>query len=483
VPILPILSVNFVGTLGFSIVLPFLVFLVTRWGGNALVYGVTGATYSLLQLVGAPILGRWSDVYGRRKILLLSQLGTLVSWLVFLVAFALPTEPLVSVSSSTFGQFAVTLPLVVIFVARAFDGLTGGNVSVANAYLADITERESRNANFGKMAVSGNIGFILGPAVAGLLSGTAWGELVPVLGALAISFVATLIIAFGLPESRPCAMERDPEASNVRKVFGQEQKPCFEMRGGEELTVRQILRLSGVKPLLAIYFLVMLGFNFYYIAFPVYASEGLLWSVRDVGLYFSVLSLSMVIVQGPILSRASKKWSDGALAVFGSLVLAASFVFYLSRETSLLYLGAMLLALGNGLMWPSIVAMLSKAVEDRHQGAVQGFAASSGAVASILGLLAGGTLYATLGERVFVVSAATILIVFFMTLWSEGRHGVDPARAAGGNPVPGRRRGSSGGSSCEGRAPTGAREGGFSGSPGAPERDRRRLRSPPPRRE
>ena len=86
ISIVPILSINFVGTLGFSIVLPFLVFLVTRWGGNALIYGIMGATYSFFQLIGAPILGRWSDTYGRRKILLLSQLGTLLSWIVFVTA-------------------------------------------------------------------------------------------------------------------------------------------------------------------------------------------------------------------------------------------------------------------------------------------------------------------------------------------------------------------------------------------------------------
>ena len=264
VSILPILSVNFVGTLGFSIVLPFLVFLVTRWGGNALVYGIMGATYSLFQLVGAPILGRWSDTYGRRKILLLSQLGTLFSWLVFLFAFALPTEPLVLVNSSFGGQFAVTLPLIVMFVARACDGLTGGNVSVANAYLADITDEDNRNANFGKMAVSANLGFILGPAIAGLLSGTARGELLPVLAALSISFVATLIVAFRLPESKPCTIEQDPQQVNVPKVFGQEHKPCFDIQGGEKLTMREIFRLDSVTPLLTVYFLVMLGFNLYH---------------------------------------------------------------------------------------------------------------------------------------------------------------------------------------------------------------------------
>ena len=85
----PILSVNFVGTLGFSIVLPFLIFLVTRFGGNALIYGIMGATYSAFQLIGAPILGKWSDLQGRRKILLLSQVGTLISWFIFLLAMFL----------------------------------------------------------------------------------------------------------------------------------------------------------------------------------------------------------------------------------------------------------------------------------------------------------------------------------------------------------------------------------------------------------
>jgi MFS transporter, DHA1 family, tetracycline resistance protein len=422
--IYPILVVNFVGTLGFSIVLPFLVFLVKRWGGNALVYGLMGSTYSLFQLVGAPILGRWSDRYGRRRILLLSQVGTLASWMVFLFAFALPAATFVAVSSRLLGQFAVTAPLIIMFVARALDGLTGGNVSVANAYLADVTNDERRSADFGKMSVSGNLGFILGPAIAGALSGTSWGERLPVLAALAISFLATLIIAFGLPELKPCPLERDPEAAHVRKIFGQEAKPCFKIQGTHAITLAGILRLDRVPVLLAVYFLVMLGFNFYYVAFPVHAAESLHWSARAVGAYFSMLSLSMVVVQGPILSRLSNKVSDAALCALGSLILATSFVFLLSRQAGVVYVGAMILALGNGLMWPSVVSMLSKAAGERHQGAVQGFASSFGAVASILGLLAGGILYGRVEAGIFLVSAGTLLGVFILALglwWSPPR--------------------------------------------------------------
>ena len=120
--LLPILSVNFVGTLGFSIVLPFLVFLVTKWGGNALIYGLMGATYSVFQLIGAPILGRWSDRFGRRKILLVSQLGTLISWMIFLAAFFLPVTTIGDIDSGFLGQFTLTIPLIVLFIARAADG-------------------------------------------------------------------------------------------------------------------------------------------------------------------------------------------------------------------------------------------------------------------------------------------------------------------------------------------------------------------------
>ncbi|MEM9025095.1 MAG: MFS transporter, partial [Bacteroidota bacterium] len=88
--IFPILLVNFIGTLGFSLVLPFLVVLVLRFGGNELIYGFLGATYSLFQLIGAPVLGGWSDRQGRRKILLLSQAGTFLAWVVFLVALMVP---------------------------------------------------------------------------------------------------------------------------------------------------------------------------------------------------------------------------------------------------------------------------------------------------------------------------------------------------------------------------------------------------------
>src|SRR5215212_11224182 len=224
IPLYPLLLINFIGTLGFSIVLPFLVFLVIDFGGNAIVYGILAAMYPAFQLIGAPILGRWSDIYGRKKVLLISHGGTLVGWIIFLFAFFLPDENLFSINSLLVGTFVITLPLVILFIARALDGITGGNVSVANAYLADVSSDINRSKNFGKMAISSNLGFIVGPAIAGILGATIYKEILPVLAALSLSLVTLIVIVFTLKESKPSATAKAAiiqvlEKGNIGKVF------------------------------------------------------------------------------------------------------------------------------------------------------------------------------------------------------------------------------------------------------------------------
>jgi MFS family permease len=411
ISIVPILLVNFIGTLGYSIVLPFLVVLVIQFGGNEIIYGIMGAAYSFFQLLGAPILGGWSDRFGRRNILLLSQVGTFLAWVLFVIALVIPNTALIRIELSASSFITLTLPLVCLFAARALDGITGGNVSVANAYLADITTEEDRKSNYGKMAASANIGFIIGPALAGLLGGTALGEMLPVLLAMAVSLVAIFVIAFSLRESIPCAINRPVDERRIKKVLGQEHKECYKMAGADQISFRQILQLKHIPFFLGLYFLIFLAFNFFYVAYPVHAVQRLKWSFLELGVYFSVLSFIMVCVQGPVLSRISKRYSDGILTIAGSILLAACFFLLTSSNVILIYLSVVLFSSGNGIMWPSFLSLLSKVAGQQHQGAVQGYASSAGSLASIVGLIAGGVVYGVIGVATFVIPGMLLLVI------------------------------------------------------------------------
>lgn len=416
----PILLVNFMGTLGFSIVLPFLVFLVKDFGGNAIMYGMLSATYSAFQLIGAPVLGRWSDTFGRKKVLLLSNAGTLIGWILFLLALFLPIKTVFTINSVLLGTFVITLPLLVLFLARAIDGITGGNISVANAYLADLSTNENRSRNFGKMAISSNLGFIVGPALAGILGATFYGHVLPVLAALILSAFTLIVIGIMLKESkRPNAeMVVPQEAGSIRKVFAQECKECY----GETQTVnakndnfRDVFKLKHLSFLLVLYFLIFLGFNIYYASFPAHAASKLAWSVTQLGIFYAVLSAIMVFVQGPVLRKALRKFSEEKLVIIGSLILGTNFILFVSNNILFICLAVILFALGNGLMWPSFMSILSRRAGTTHQGAVQGLAGSFGGVASIIGLTTGGLLYSLVGATTFLVSAGVIFAVFMMS--------------------------------------------------------------------
>jgi len=414
-PLFPLLLINFIGTLGFSIVLPFLVFLVRDFGGNAIVYGLLSATYPTFQLLGAPILGRWSDIYGRKKILLLSHGGTLAGWIIFLVALYLPVSDLFSINSTTLGVFVITLPLAALFLARAIDGLTGGNVSVADAYVADISSDENRSKNYGKMAISSNLGFIVGPALAGILGATVYGEVLPVVAALILSIVVLVVIVFLLKETKCSILKDIPEKNHVGRVFSFESKECYKTANPQRLKFRDVFKLKHISFLLVLYFLIFLGFNIFYTSFPIHAVNGLGWTVTQMGIFYAVLSGIMVLVQGPILRKALKKFSEEQLVIIGSVILGTNFILYLSSNIILIYGAAILFAVGNGLMWPPVMSILSKRAGTVYQGTVQGVANSFASLASIIGLVMGGFLYNMLGSTTFLISAGVIFTVFIMS--------------------------------------------------------------------
>jgi MFS transporter, DHA1 family, tetracycline resistance protein len=411
----PLLLVNFVGTLGFSIVLPFLIFVVMKFGGNAIVYGLLAATYPAFQLIGSPILGKWSDIYGRKKILLLSNVGTSIGWLLFLFALFLPSNSF-DIHIAFLGTFIVIIPLLILFLARAIDGITGGNISIANAYLADLSSDSTRSKNFGKMAISSNLGFILGPALAGILGGTIYGAILPVLAALILSLVTIIVIFFLLRESKPSSEEMlVPEQGTIRKAFSQECRECYSEISTKKPKLRDVFKLKHISFLLVLYFLIFLGFNIYYAAFPAHAAKDLKWSVTQLGIFYAILSGIMVFIQGPVLRKALKKFSEEKLVIIGSIILGTNFILFVSNNVVSVAMAIILFAVGNGLMWPSFMSILSRRAGSKLQGAVQGIAGSFGGLASILGLTLGGFLYNSIGAVTFLISAGVIFSIFLMS--------------------------------------------------------------------
>jgi MFS family permease len=346
----------------------------------------------------------------------LSNVGTAIGWILFLVALVVPFEETFSINLISFGTIVVAVPLLFIFFARAIDGITGGNISVANAYLSDISTDENRSKNFGKMAISSNLGFILGPALAGILAGTVYGAILPVLAALLLSLVTLFVIGFLLRESRiksnPIVI---PEEGTIRKVFAQECKDCYEPASPIKPKFRDVFKIKHISFLLVLYFLIFLGFNVYYASFPTHAASELKWSVTQLGIFYAVLSGIMVFIQGPVLRKALKKFSEEKLVILGSIILGTNFVLFFSNNIISISLAVVLFALGNGLMWPSFMSILSKRAGTVLQGAVQGVAGSVGGLASIIGLIAGGVLYNLIGGATFLISAAVIFSVFVMS--------------------------------------------------------------------
>lgn len=390
-----ILLVQFSGSLGFGLVIPFLVVLVNRFGGDAFMFGVIGSIYPAFQFVGSSVLGYYSDVFGRKPTLLISQIGTVVGWIIFLFALFLPTTHLFSFSS-TVTTFILTVPLLIIALARAIDGITGGNISIAQAYLADITTEKERSKDYGMLQVASNLGYIVGPALAGIMASTALGEKLPVIAAVVVSLLAALFIWLYLPESH--------------------KKLHTEKLDTKKVTLSDALSQKYILYLLSMYFLLYIGYNIYYTAFPLNAIGPLHWSVGKMGLYFSVLSFLMVVVQGPVLSRVSKIFSESKLILAGTFFMGINFLLIVTQQDALIFLSAAFFALGNGLMWPSLLSVISKFAGSTYQGTIQGLSGSLAGAASIIGLIGGGILFQHFSGGTFYISAGLFFLVVIMSL-------------------------------------------------------------------
>lgn len=402
-------AVAFLSSLGFSIVVPFLVFLVTRFGGNAFVLGAIGASFWAAQLVGSIWLGALSDRIGRKRVLLRSQLGAMAAWLIFLCALHAPRAVLGRVEAPAVGAFVVTLPLALIALARITDGLFNGSISVANAYLADLADEDERTVGYARLGAASSFGFVVGPVIAGVLARTEAGMTDVIALAFALSATAALLIRFRLPAVPP----RPTTPIEVARAGGDlAHKPlgggCPEAVRHPRWRVRAVLAIPALRPMIALYFLIYLAFSIYVTALPIHAVADVGCRAAQLARLYVTLALALAVTQRFVLPRIARKLATPVVAAAGCSLLIAAYLLISRSTEAALIAGAVLYGVGNGLMWPSYLVMLSRSGPAEYQGSIQGVGSSAGSLASIAGTVAGGVLYVSIGVATFYVAAAIV---------------------------------------------------------------------------
>ena len=203
----------------------------------------------------------------------------------------LPVENLFSIDSSLFGTFAITLPLLVLFFARVLLMELQVAIFLLPMHILQIFHRMKIEVKtLVKWPVSSNLGFIVGPALAGILGATIYQEILPVLAALFLSLLTLIVIGFALKESKPqlvVVTEQIPEKESIRKVFAQECKECYQVPNPKNLDLKMFSDLKHISFLLVLYFFIFLGFNIFYTSFPIHTVNNLKWSVTELGVFYA----------------------------------------------------------------------------------------------------------------------------------------------------------------------------------------------------
>jgi len=371
-----IFLIIFVNLLGFGIILPLLPYYVESFGAGAITIGFITATYSLFQIISAPILGELSDKYGRRPILLISVLGTAVS----------------------FGLLGIAQSIPMLFLARILDGATGGNISTAQAYIADITDKENRTQGMGIMMAAFSLGFILGPAIGGLLS--VYGYALPAFVAGAVALLATILTYFFLPESLPTEQRKTKQFKLNRLKF-------FSAHDFIDA-----LNHPAIGTLLTISFMTMLAFSLMQATFVLFTESTLQLTARTNGLIFTYVGFIGILVQLFLLKLATKLFPERIIIIAATLMMAGALgLIAISHTISLLMVAVTFIAIANGLANPVIAGQISKRSSKEEQGNIAGLNQSVGSIARLFGPLIGTFFYSQLSIRSPYYLAVGILLL------------------------------------------------------------------------
>ncbi len=347
-PLLIILLTVFIDLVGFGIVIPLLPYYGETFNASPFEVGMLFAIYSAMQFVFAPILGGLSDKYGRRPILFLSLIGSGIGYLCI-------------------GYASV---LWMVFVGRVVAGITGGNISTAQAYIADVTTRENRAKGMGLFGATFGLGFVFGPAIGGILS--RYGIHVPFLFAAFLAFANAIALYFILPETV------DTKANTGVKT------------PNRFAAVFEALKNRGFAIITLLYFLVVSSFSIMTTSFTLFTMFRFGYDPEQNGYLFAYVGILAIIFQGVLFSRLVKKFGEAWLVVVGCFLLVGS-LFTLPQigPTSggliALLISIAFFSLGNSLSSPALTSLASKLTDDKNQGKALGTMQSAASLARAVG--------------------------------------------------------------------------------------------------
>jgi len=345
-----IILIVLVDLLGFSVVMPLLAPFAEQYGFKEWQIGLLFSAYPVCQLVAGPILGRLSDRYGRRPLLVFSQAGTAVSFLIL----------------------GLSRDYRIMLLARMLDGASGGNILVAQAYVADITAPEDRSRGMGLIGMAFGLGFVLGPALGGALLSMPlpepWRLRAPFLVAAAFSTAAWVLVLTRLPESR----------STDRSL--REAARVVSWRG-----LIDTVTLPGISQLVGIGFLAVLAFAAFEGTFALYLERRMGWDARTAAFAFAGMGLLTASVQGGLIRRLVPRFGEPRLILAGLLLASCGFGgLSLASNVPGLTGSLLLLGVGQGLLSPSIAGLLSRLTPLHEQGAVFGTYSSAQTLARMI---------------------------------------------------------------------------------------------------